>query len=428
MPQEVANQREGKNSYQWLLLLAVAIGVAIAGWRVVTYYQAPGAFDRANQGFCDFHNGIYFPSRATLDGVSPYGEDYAASYPVARPLPLFSPATLLVHAPLAWLPLRAAELVYFVSCIVLLGLVGYFTAVCLRRESLNWSVALLTMMLLTFSRPGHLTLFSGYFTIEMMLGVILSLEYAQRKPWLAAIGVLLASYKPTTLLPLLAVMLMRKNYAAAWRGFALSVGVALLPMLWLAWCEGPAELLNGMLAGQESHMANPHEMPVNTWERIDLLAIIAKWSNANPGMGVHLLTMGVFLVPVIPVLKKLASQGDNDGAATPSGAIASLAILVTVYHQFYDLMLLAPAIAGAFYASPAQWHRYSRSLRIGLVTLMLIPFWNIFSTSLFLDRVTPEPVWHQVITSLNGVMLLAALVFLMLSVLRCDKMKSGQTS
>jgi len=103
----------GNRTVAWLAAAAFVLGVAATAYRTIRQYQVPGPFDPAAQGMCDFHNGIYFPTRALLRGISPYGNEYATSYPVARQIPFFSPGILVLHAPLAVLPLRVAEILYF---------------------------------------------------------------------------------------------------------------------------------------------------------------------------------------------------------------------------------------------------------------------------------------------------------------------------
>ena len=60
------------------------LGLTATAARIVKKYQVPGPPDPSNEGYCDFHNGIYYPSAALLAGLSPYGSVYAAEYPVSR--------------------------------------------------------------------------------------------------------------------------------------------------------------------------------------------------------------------------------------------------------------------------------------------------------------------------------------------------------
>ncbi|MEM0926839.1 MAG: hypothetical protein AAGJ83_12435, partial [Planctomycetota bacterium] len=146
-----------------------ACGVIATAVRTAKDYQTPGPFDPSAQGLCDFHNGIYFPTRALLDGVSPYGNEYAATNPVARQIPFFSPGILVLHSPFAVMPLRLAEIMFFCFSVVLLIAIARLSAriaIDSGGESADgpslglWTAGLAT--LLVFSRGGHITLFNGY--------------------------------------------------------------------------------------------------------------------------------------------------------------------------------------------------------------------------------------------------------------------------
>ena len=78
-----------------LALLLIAITAA----RIVAKHQTPGPFNPAAQGYCDFHNGVYFPSLAFINGFSPYSQEFAQSYPVERSMPFYSPFVLALHSP-----------------------------------------------------------------------------------------------------------------------------------------------------------------------------------------------------------------------------------------------------------------------------------------------------------------------------------------
>ena len=195
------------------------LGLVLTAARIVRKYQTPGPFDENNQGYCDFHNGIYYPTLALLSGVSPYGPEYAAEYPVARQIPFFSPAILVVHAPLAVLPLRIAEVLYFAfSVFVLLAI----SAVCAAAAGMpkRLDTILSVAAGLVFSRGGHITLFDGYFTLELVLATFLAIYWADRRPVSAAVALMVVSAKPTYILPLGFLLLARGNYKVnmCWSG------------------------------------------------------------------------------------------------------------------------------------------------------------------------------------------------------------------
>ncbi len=140
-------------------------------------------------------------------------------------------------------------------------------------------------------------------------------------------------------------MLCRGNWRALFIGVGLSILGSLLPLLWLSLFSSPSEWLASMRDGQELHMVDPRELPVNTWTRIDLSAIVAKWCGANPSEILQLAAMMLLMIFPAAALRKLRSQGDHVGAYTMSGAVGLLAILVTLYHHVYDALILVGPIA-----------------------------------------------------------------------------------
>ena len=213
------------------------IGIGLTAMRTIRQYQTPGPFDPSAQGMCDFHNGIYFPTQALLAGISPYGQQYADEYPVARQIPFFSPGILVLHAPLTFLPLRVAEVIYFLfSAAIILAIAWLCASSAGVAGRWHWILAIATGII--FSRGGHITLFNGYFTLELVLATFVAIRYAKQRPTLAALALMVVSAKPTYILPLGFLLLARRNLRALIIGAILSLLAAGLPMLWLSHQEG----------------------------------------------------------------------------------------------------------------------------------------------------------------------------------------------
>jgi hypothetical protein len=198
--------------------LLFVFGVSATVWRTVHQYQTPGAFDHGQQGLCDFHNGIYFPAQALIHGESPYGPEYAKQYPVARQIPFFLPSVLLLHAPLAMLPLRVAEIVYFSFSVFLIlfiaSLIASLLAEARSTHRIRLDHVLSIAAVIVLSRGGHITLFDGYFTFELVLATLLAIHFGKRKPWVAAVALALIASKPNYILALGFLMLARGNVKA----------------------------------------------------------------------------------------------------------------------------------------------------------------------------------------------------------------------
>ncbi len=412
------------------LLAAMVCGVlllvvfSLIAYRIMDRYQAPGKFDPANQGYCDFHNGVYFPSMAWGDRVSPYGENYARQYPVERPIPLFTPSTLLLHWPLSRLPLSIAEIAWYVvleGLVILIALVSVVVSGWPRR----WWLVLAVAVFLAASRSGYGTLFTGYFSLEIVLGTLLAI-HAGHRTRLGGVGFFLAGLKPTTGIPLAIMMLARGHWRALAAGVAGLTLTSAIVLGWLLTASSPAELLHQFQDGQVQHVADPNELPRNSWTRVDLLAVVAKWMDWQPGQFEHVaLMLPLIALPAWLVWRTrpglhgtgapITELPDSFRPAVPrwlpadlNAAVCLLAINVTLYHHYYDLLILAPVILAAL-AGTCGWDRlpWSRWLIAGVCGFVC---WNYLSSNMVLDRLNLPQSGHMLMTSVNGVLLAVALL------------------
>ncbi len=392
-----------------LLILAIIAIIGASAARSVWRYDDPvvAQFDRAQQGQFDFHNGVYFPSQAFLDGVSPYGQAFAESYPVTRSLPMMSPLVVLIHSPLALLPVRAAEIIYFaINCGLMLWLAWY---------CVNWMPSsttrttwfLLATLTIVASRSGHTTLFTGYLTALMVVGTLLALTNAHSRPWLSAIGVTIASCKPTYAIPLFLLMLARGDHRAALRGLMLSIVGACLAIGRLLLVTSPTQLWQDLQQGQSAHMADAYEFPVNTWTRIDALALVAKWFELVPGEAIHLGVMVLLLpIPALALWRLQFVKHHQYPAGLSSGLIAA-SMLAALYHHVYDALLIFPIAFGLILCEPST-ERGSPRLRLVIALLLLLVAWNYPSSEMFLKLAPLNEVQHRMLTSTGPIAMTAA--------------------
>jgi hypothetical protein len=408
-------QRVGRfGPWHWLVqllsVLAIIAGVAGSAWRAHTYHHPPGPYQPKLLGFGDFQNGIYFPAKAFADGVSPYGVEYVESYPVPRPTPLYSPLHFLLHVPFGQMPLTLAEWTYFGF---MLSMIAALACVLVRDAGASMRMWLLPVIaVLVLSRGGSLTLFSGYFTFELALGVALALSFARTRPWLSGVGMMLASLKPTFIIPLTLLMLARRDWQAAWRGVSLSIVGAIVALGWLMQQASLPEQLASMKAAQEIHRFDETELPANSWTRLDLPVLVGKWFATNPTEGEQLLMMAALLAIPCVLLWRGSAAAENNGLTSIGGSLAAIGVLVSIYHQSYDALLaLAPIVGIATMVQPS-WRDISLSLRLPILLLSLIPLFNVTSTQQFLTKLGIEGTLFQVVTSVNGAALLLALALL----------------
>ncbi len=404
--------------------------VAVTALRTFKDYSVPSnEFDWENRGLSDFHNGTYYPTLAFRNGDNPYAASVVDKYLMSRSAPLFSPFVFILHLPFSFLDLPQADVAFFAYNTLLILLLA-FAAIRASGASFGWLLFLTISALILVSRPGHITLFTGYFTAELVLGMALSLHFARSRPALSGLGLLLASGKPNFIIPLMLLMLFRRDWKAVGYGIAFCGAAAVAGVLWLASFSSVGEVVDGFREGQAALHADESELPINTWTRVDLVGMTAKLLRANPGDAVYLSVMlGLLVVPGM-ALWRLSKQGYAYGASGLTGMIIAVSMLLSIYHHSYDCLVLAvPWVGFAFFGNRVLAD-FSPVARWTVVVLAGVPAVNYLSTMIVRNLLNLDQsswLW-QGITMINGVCLFAALVVLLIAAFRISRANSAATS
>jgi glycosyl transferase family 87 len=356
----------------------------------------------------DFEIAVYYPARAFLDGVNPYDQHtYLARYPAQAPFPPFLPVTLLLHAPLGLLPPEQSGLLY-----MCLSLVLVFACVRLALAYAERPAGPITVMtmaaLVLLSRPGRLGLRLGQLSFEPIFGTYLALYFARRQPWLAGFGLFLASIKPTFGVPLGVLMLVRRQYRPVAIACALSVSLNLLVLLALTHHSGG-------LAAFRDHVAATVDAsrqgiietrnPAMTSLRVDAASLLGRLrGDPLPAAAQALVGAGVLTVAAAAMWLR-GARGDED--ADILAGLICVAILLSGYHQAYDLsLLILPAVV--LTRSPPGREPLGPGIRLLLGGLLLALGANYLSSEGVLAGFGLERgsrAW-LLLTSLNAVALL----------------------
>ena len=403
--------------------LAFLLPLGAIAWRVYRNYQPPGPFDPNRQGFCDFHNGVYYPALAVREQVSPFGQKYAEEYPISRPMPLHAPYLFALHVPYTWLEVPQADVLHYVVMSLQLLLIAWL-AWLVARGGGSWLLVLGLGAVLAASRSGYGTLFTGYLTLELVVGAILALHFADRS-WWGTFGFVLCAAKPTYGIPLALLLLARGNWrTVVWGGLVAGL-LSGLALGWLlgdsSWTEFQAEIS----AAQEAHRADPNEIPQFNWTRVDLLAVVAKWLCWEPNDWEHLLWM--FPLIALPCFALWSSRKTREeGLADPAGLLSSLALVSTLYHHYYDLLVLVPATLAMVLAAAPEWWRVPAWQRtLAALTTSFVLF-NYLSAQFILQRINPSQLLVDLATSLNGILLFGLLAWATWWTWRTSQPESGQ--
>ncbi len=386
----------------WVALAGFLATVGLLSHRAIDRREIPGRPSGERWTMTDFRDTIYYPVVAVLAGRNPYAASFADDYPVQRPLPPYGPLVILVHFPLGLLPVRAAEVVYYLLTLALtLAVAALGLRACDVACDASSVLALATLMLL--SRPGHQNLLLGQCTLEVVLGCYLALVYGRRRPWLAVLGVALATMKPQFAAPLALLLLARGEFRTTVGGLA-AAGV--LSIATLVAVGGRAALASWpeAIARSSRTVTDPSLL----WLRIDA-GFFARYTLGLPAASDVAVAAALLLLGIAAFRRATAATSGT----VPHGLDASLAcvtILVAVYHVSYDALLLTlPLIALAAQRPEWVWRRHPR-LRSLLFALLLVPAVNYVATSGVVQKLETYGVPWRLVTGINGAALIAALL------------------
>ena len=380
-------------------------GLGLAVVRIGPLPSVHGARLSAPWVLEDFRLTVYYPTQAFWHGVNPYNSGtYLARYPVGVPFAVYAPATFLLYLPAGFLPLPVASAAYFVLSLTLTVLLGA-AAVRISGYGRSSAAVLATSGAILLSRPGQWNRLLGQDTLPVVLGVYAAVLLARRAPPAAGVGVAFSLLKPTFGIPLVALLLaQRSRRTVAWGlGFAALVNLPLLAVL--IGREGGIEpFVAALLRSQTDFAAHPAAHPLKSVWRIDLSARVSQIHGAPIGTAASLLLAGMVIGLASLALVHLRSHADQSSPRISVGIICC-AVLLSVYHQVYDLLLLTlPAVALVRAWKLGSSDRRVLFLEAGLLTILA---GNYLTTESALNALHPGYFGRLALLSVNAVALLA---------------------
>lgn len=436
-------QSSAAHPFSWIsvfgpLLFVAAIAVVVV--RADYKRSQPGEivdsrFDSA-QGYRDFHNAIYFPVRALISGVNPYSKEYVDSYhPDQLGFPPFAPSSVLLHVPLGFLTVGAAEIAYLIINISLLIFICWFSV---RKTSYPYVVGAVFMLaaMMVISRPGLLNFLGLQMTLLLVVGTLLALEYSESNPVLSGFGLLLACCKPTYVIPLAVIMLFRRNFSAFAVGVLLC-GLVNVGAIWMiaSQNEGVENFVSEVTDVYQVDV--PVEVPKvrTSWSRVDVYSIVARWVDVSEMKYLSIwISLGVLAIGALFTIMEIDPE-HRTGVNSRTGLLAILIMLTSIYHQPYDCLVLWIPLAALLLGDLKAIDGFSSVSRFLLVMLLMIPMVNFVSTKMALDRMgiddgissVPQGfameqflhVWPwKLAVTFNGIALLLATAIVVMAILR----------
>jgi hypothetical protein len=392
-------------------VFATALTVAIL--RVSTLSELLGVRLRMPWTMNDFKTAIYCPVAIFLQGGNPYNrQQFLRFCPIQDVFPLYLPSTLILHAPLGVLPIHTATLLYFCISVALSVLVVRMGLRLAGAEASAGSV-LLGAGLLLLSRPGQWNLLLGQPTLELVIATYIALFWARGAPLVSGLALAVSMYKPTFGIPLAVLMFIRGDRRALLFGILVAGVLNALPLAALAQRAGGLEAFARDLA----HSQKAWEAVVDPSTQVygvDTPGLVSRLMGRRLGAGEYLIVTLIILGATGAALRSLG-RSDGPGVARLSGAIVCLGILLSVHHQAYDLVLLvAPAIAVVRSALPKDFLRPRR--RLAILALVALLGLNYVTTLSVLHRLNHHGHLWLALASLNGALLLAIFLILVIPV------------
>lgn len=379
------------------------LGLALATARVAPLHQVGALRVDAPWVMVDFRHVVYYPSRAFWDGLNPYDtQAYLERYPVDIPVSLYAPATFVLFAPFGLLPLDVSSVAYFTLTVLLTLVLGWAVLRMSGAQAAGSSVLAAGGVLL-LSRPGHWNLLSGQVTLIVVLATYAALSFARRIPHLGGLGLAIALLKPSFGVPLIPVLLAR----GAWRTVAWGLGIAAalnVPVLLaLVWRQGGLDPFLATVAQSVRAFGNPDTHPIHSVWRVDLVATISRLANHPLGMSAAVLTSALVLAPVMVLSRRLVESDRADQNRVLEGLVCC-GVLLSLFHQAYDLLLLALPVAGLVGGMTERPRRATHVAQALLFTMLGL---NYLATQSALSALQLSPATRLLVVSANGLILLA---------------------
>lgn len=330
----------------WWLAAAVVI-VASSGWVMWQVVSAAGkAPIRGTTGVdfagMDFASTTWHAVRGLLAGQDVYTTTtriagVSATWPAGEHVP----ATLTWQAPFAALPLWSGFFAFdFCSIAAIWAAVFILTR---PRSPQAVLVAACCGAFAIFTGGGKSTLWLGQPTGFELLGV--AILVSARKPWVAAVGFLLATCTFQTSVPLVLALIVLRAWPIVWRGAVLVAALSLpAVVLGISAAGGPMPYVRVFTMSAFGHLETLPGQPrqlADQPNRIDLAALLRHAgivsTEVQIGAGLLVLALSLLLLARLP-------DGMRHINNPPVLCLVIAATILCVYHQPYDMLLVAGMI------------------------------------------------------------------------------------
>jgi hypothetical protein len=276
--------------------------------------------------------------------------------------------------------------------------------------------------LLLIGRPGHWNLLSGQVTLIFVLATYGALSFARGDPRVAGMGLALALLKPSFGVPLLPALLARgAGRAVAW-GLGIATALNLPVLIVLIRREGGiAPFATTVADSYRMFVARPNNDTLQGVWRVDLAATISRLIDQPLGTVTGLVVGTIVLLPVILASRRLARSVDSHRERALNSLLCC-AVLLSLYHQAYDLLLLALPVAALVCTVRESGRPHGRHVAQALLFTVIGVNYVATQSALAALRLGPEA--RLVTLSVNGMALLALFGLYLAEVMRAGTARS----
>jgi len=409
----------GSRIPRWVLWVVAGGAMAASLALVARMLNANYTTDLTAAGgtWWDFRDAGYFPVRAVLDGLIPYDvTSYFAAYPVGQEFPLLPPTYMVLHAPFQLFELTTASFVMLFLNLIGIVLLSAWS-LRLSRYKLTPLTVLTVSTLVIVSSGGRNNLFSGQATLVFVAGAYLALTASDTGR--GSVGVFVSLIKFGIGVPVTILIAAAGRYRRAANGALAAIGVSALLMIpFVFWAGGVGPLVD-ILSENATFSAESRWISLQTTTaRVDASATIAMIFDVAPSQTVQLVVGALILGGTALLLFRRRSVITHRPYNDLVIVLICLATITSIYHSFYDLVLLIlPTIllTRADFADGAV----HRTVRIAALGSLLVAGFNPFRIESVANLIGASSRTADVLaTGVTGLSLLVALSLVALAVSR----------
>ncbi|WP_040159525.1 DUF2029 domain-containing protein [Nigerium massiliense] len=354
-----------------------ALGLAFAGFQISRWVPRhyPWGMDWRVQGnlLLDYRDLVVVPGRYLWSGGNPYDPlPYLAAHPWAQEFDPYTPSWLLISLALGPLPIEVGATIYLVVCTALLALLSVWLVQWAWRRSYLIS-GLLFLWLLVWSPTRWLT--SSFI---VFFGFALAVREMRKpgggNPWMAAVGLSIAMFKPQFGVPIVVVVLMMRRWDAVWRTVVMTVVASAAPLGMCIKAAGGVVGFIDSIVRVIQHATSP-AAPTGLLSpymfRTDAAGLFTRVTGTEPPTALTLGAAAIFLGVCVFIWRGRPSWDLVCGLMVPP-------ILLLPVHLDYDMVFLLAPAAGAL----AWWRGHRSPATLAFATASLLPILHLHKVSM----------------------------------------------